>query len=255
MDTHRFALLGFGNVGQAFARLLLAKRDELLTQHDLRWQVVAIMTGHHGAAVNPDGIDLESALAMIDAGDSLDPLSTEPTPQNGVEFILSCNADVLFENTPVSYHDGQPAIEHISAALSTGMHAITANKGPVVHAYRELTRLAQAHGRKFLFESTVMDGAPVFSLWRETLPAAELHSIRPDKNPSGPPGTHIANSIDCANMLERKPRLRPVGTYIHNPHVLRKKRSKTNSSPGNLPASFMMRPVNNNHRIISLCYK
>ena len=178
MDTHRFALLGFGNVGQAFARLLLAKRDELLTQHDLRLQVVGIMTGHHGAAVNPDGIDLESALAMIDAGDSLDPLSMEPTPQNGVEFILSCTADVLFENTPVSYHDGQPATEHISAALSTGMHAITANKGPVVHAYRELTRLAQAHGRKFLFESTVMDGAPVFSLWRETLPAAELQSFR-----------------------------------------------------------------------------
>ncbi len=178
MDTHRIALLGFGNVGQAFARLLLAKRDELLTQYDLRWQVVGIMTGHHGAAVNPDGIDLESALAMIDAGDSLDPLSMEPTPQNGVEFILSCTADVLFENTPVSYHDGQPATEHISAALSTGMHAITANKGPVVHAYRELTRLAQAHGRKFLFESTVMDGAPVFSLWRETLPAAELQSFR-----------------------------------------------------------------------------
>jgi homoserine dehydrogenase len=178
MDTHKFALLGFGNVGQAFARLLLAKRDELLTQHDLRWQVVGIMTGHHGAAVNANGIDLEHALAMIDTGESLDPLSTEPIPQNGVEFVHACNANVLFENTPVSYHDGQPAIEHISTALSAGMHAITANKGPVVHAYRELTQLAQEHRRKFLFESTVMDGAPVFSLWREALPAAKLQSFR-----------------------------------------------------------------------------
>ena len=176
MDTHRIALLGFGNVGQAFARLLLAKRDKLLAQYDLRWQVVGIMTGRHGAAVNLNGIDLESALVMIDGGDSLNPLSTEPTPQNGLEFIHACNADVLFENTPVSYHDGQPAIEHISAALTAGMHAITANKGPVVHAYRELTNLVQ--GRKFLFESTVMDGAPVFSLWREALPAAELQSFR-----------------------------------------------------------------------------
>lgn len=178
MDTHRFALLGFGNVGQAFARLLMAKSDELLTQLDLNWQVVGIMTGHHGVAIHPTGINLESALAMIAAGDSLDPLSAEPAPQNGADFIRACNADVLFENTPVSYHDGQPAIEHISTALSAGMHAITANKGPVVHAYRELTKLAQAHKRKFFFESAVMDGAPVFSLWRETLPAAELQSFR-----------------------------------------------------------------------------
>lgn len=178
MGIHRFALLGFGNVGQAFARLLLAKSDELLTQHDLHWQVVGIMTGHHGAAINQNGIDLEHALAIIEAGESLKPLSTEPSPKNGVEFVQTCNADVLFENTAVNYHNGQPAIEHITAALSSGMYAITANKGPVVHAYRELTKLAQAHGRKFFFESAVMDGAPVFSLWREVLPAAELQSFR-----------------------------------------------------------------------------
>ena len=52
------------------------------------------------------------------------------------------------------------------------MHAITANKGPVVHGYRVLTDLARRHGRRFLFELAVMDGAPIFSLWREALPAA-----------------------------------------------------------------------------------
>jgi len=29
-----------------------------------------------------------------------------------------------------------------------------------------------------LFESAVMDGAPIFSLWREALPAARLTSFR-----------------------------------------------------------------------------
>ena len=178
MDTHRFSLLGFGNVGQAFARLLLAKREELQTQHELRWLITGIMTGHHGAAINPQGIHLESALQMIDAGESLDCLSLESTPQSGVEFVQACKADVLFENTPVSYHDGQPAIDHLSTALSAGMHAITANKGPVVHAHRELTKLAHAQGRKFFFESAVMDGAPIFSLWREALPSAKLQSFR-----------------------------------------------------------------------------
>ena len=55
---------------------------------------------------------------------------------------------------------GQPAIDHIRAALEHGAHAITANKGPIVHAYRELRDLAAAQGKRFLFESTVMDGVP-----------------------------------------------------------------------------------------------
>ena len=58
------------------------------------------------------------------------------------------------------------------------MHAITANKGAVVHGYRELSRLARDRHRRFLFESAVMDGAPLFSLWRETLPAARLSAFR-----------------------------------------------------------------------------
>jgi homoserine dehydrogenase len=62
-------------------------------------------------------------------------------------------------------------------ALELGMHAITANKGPVVHAYRTLTDLATSRGRKFYFESAVMDGAPIFSLFRAALPAARLKAF------------------------------------------------------------------------------
>jgi homoserine dehydrogenase len=58
------------------------------------------------------------------------------------------------------------------------MHAITANKGPVVHGYRELTALAKSKGRQFGFESTVLGGAPVFSVFREAFPLAELSSIK-----------------------------------------------------------------------------
>ena len=44
----------------------------------------------------------------------------------------------------------------------------------MVHAYAELQALAAANGARFLFESTVMDGAPIFSLFRGPLPAVEL---------------------------------------------------------------------------------
>jgi homoserine dehydrogenase len=72
--------------------------------------------------------------------------------------------------------DGQPAVDHIRAALEHGAHAITANKGPIVNAYRELRDLAAVRGKRFLFESTVMDGVPIFSLF-DQLPAVHLQGF------------------------------------------------------------------------------
>lgn len=178
MPHYKLALLGFGNVGQALARLLLQKQDSIRTRYDITFSVTGIATGRHGAAIDLRGIDLTRALQIVHQGERLDSLSTSPPPENAADFIRRCSADVLFENTPVNYENGQPAVEHLESALNLGMHAITANKGPVVHAYRQLTDLASSHGRKFFFESTVMDGAPVFSLFRGALPAAELRSIR-----------------------------------------------------------------------------
>ncbi len=48
----------------------------------------------------------------------------------------------------------------------------------MAHAYRELTDLAVSKRRRFLFESAVMDGVPIFSLFRETLPAIEVRGFR-----------------------------------------------------------------------------
>ena len=54
------------------------------------------------------------------------------------------------------------------------MHVVTANKGPIAHAYAELREQARRAGVQFRFESTVMDGAPVFSMVRDHLPGVEV---------------------------------------------------------------------------------
>jgi homoserine dehydrogenase len=177
MTHYNIALIGFGNVGQAFLRLLQQKKDLLLKEHALSFTVTAIATSRHGMAVNLQGIDPETALRLVSQGDSITTLSSKPVPADTLELINACNADVLFENTPVNYDSGQPALTHLRTALEVGMHAITANKGPVVHGFQELTSLAREHGRKFYFESAVMDGAPIFSLFRESLPALELKAF------------------------------------------------------------------------------
>jgi homoserine dehydrogenase len=178
MSHYKLALLGFGNVGRALAQLLMRKQNELKEKYDLTFSVTGIATGKHGLAVNPNGIDLTGALDLLEAGRALDLLSIKPPPADSFDFIKRSQADVLFENTPVNHTTGQPAIDHVRAALELGMHVATANKGTVVHGYRALTALAKSKGRKFFFESTVMDGAPIFSLFREAIPAAQLRQFK-----------------------------------------------------------------------------
>lgn len=168
MKQLSLALVGFGNVGQAFTRLLLQKRAQLLAEYDLDVQVTGIATARHGVVIAPGGLDLDQVLDLASSGQPLG------RPGDIFEFIEECPADALFENTPVNHQTGRPASDYLRAALARGMHAISANKGPVVHAYAELMALARQTGRRFLFESAVMDGAPIFSLFRGSLPAANL---------------------------------------------------------------------------------
>jgi homoserine dehydrogenase len=61
--------------------------------------------------------------------------------------------------------------------LKQGVHVVTANKGPVAHAYRKLQRLAEANECCFRFEGTVMDGAPVFNLVASALPGSRIQGF------------------------------------------------------------------------------
>ena len=92
-------------------------------------------------------------------------------------WLARAKPDVVFETTSLNPETGQPAIEYMRKSLTAGAHTITANKAPIVYAYNELNEIARAHGRRLMFEATVLDSAPVFSLFRETLPAAKVRGF------------------------------------------------------------------------------
>lgn len=174
MKTIPLCMIGFGNVGQAFARLLQRKKEILAKEKGIQLIITAINTGRHGVAINADGLDIEKALSLAEAGKDLGAINRLPELKTTEEVLCASHAHIMLENTPVNYQSGQPALDHIRLALKQGMHAITANKGPVLHGYRSLRQLAEQNGVRFLFESTVMDGAPIFSLFNKTLPTIEL---------------------------------------------------------------------------------
>lgn len=174
---YKLAFIGFGNVGRALAQLLIRKQSVLEKDYGITFSITGIATGRHGFAVNPNGLDIDKVFEIIEGGKSISPLSTFQV-QDSLAVIQHSQADVMFENSPVNHSTGQPAIDHCKAALNLGMHVSTANKGTVVHGYRELTTLAKSKNKKFYFESTVLGGSPVFSVFRETMPAADLMSFR-----------------------------------------------------------------------------
>jgi homoserine dehydrogenase len=177
MKEKTICLVGFGNVARAFARLIQRKENELKEKYDVALRVTAIATGRHGRAIDPQGIDLDQALKLASAGKKLDELSKVHAPKSMEEFIVESKADFLLENSPVNYETGEPALSHIRCALENNMHVASANKGPVVHGYHDLKRLAEAHDHKYYFESAVMDGAPIFSVFREATPASNLFAF------------------------------------------------------------------------------
>ena len=176
---YKLALIGFGNVARALARLLIRKQALLKNQYDVTFSFTGISTGKHGCAVNPDGLDIQKALALVESGKDIASLNNYQLPvTDSLSVIQHSSADFMFENSPVDYETGQPAIDHVRAALNAGMHVSTANKGTVVHAFQELTALAKSKNKKFMFESTVLGGTPIFSTFREAMPAADLISFK-----------------------------------------------------------------------------
>jgi homoserine dehydrogenase len=158
----RIALVGYGNVGRAFARLLEAKRSVY------PFRIVGIMK-KSGAAYDQRGLPVDPLF-----GPRLD-----GSPEVAIdEFLNRARPEVVIEISPLEPETGEPAISYIRGAFLRHRHVITANKGPIAHAYADLNLEAKRAGVEFRFESTVMDGAPVFNLTKNCLPGCRIHGFK-----------------------------------------------------------------------------
>jgi len=175
-STYNLCFVGFGNVGRALVRLLVDKREALRAQHGIEWRITGVASRRLGWLANAAGFDPDALLAM---DPSVPGGGLNATRASDVrEWLRQAQASALLEMSSLNRHTGQPAIDYLEAALEFGAHAISANKGPVVYALHELNALATKVGKRFLFESAVMDGTPIFNLFRHTLPVVSLRGFR-----------------------------------------------------------------------------
>jgi len=151
------ALIGYGNVAKAFARLVHKK------QSAYPFRIVGVHTRQHGTAYGTAGLGVEPEFG--------------PAAHSVEEFLDRTRPDVAIEATTLNPENGEPAMSHIRAAFQRHIHVITANKGPIAHGYALLCAEAGMAQAEFRFESTVMDGAPVFNMVRNNLPGVTIHGF------------------------------------------------------------------------------
>jgi len=173
----RALFLGFGNVGRQIGEIL-TDRPAWPGLADLDLSLVGIVTRSRGCLADPRGVDLPRALAELRAGGRFAPENPQAAGLDGLTAARNLDYDVLVEISTLNVEGrGHPAIDHVRAALERGRHAITANKGPVAWAHRELSDLAREKGVRFLKETTVMDAVPIFNLKEFCLRGCRIREV------------------------------------------------------------------------------
>ncbi|RLI34338.1 homoserine dehydrogenase [Candidatus Bathyarchaeota archaeon] len=174
----RIILVGFGTVGQSFVKLLSELQQTLQAEYGINPRVVAA-ADRGGVAVNVKGLNLERLLEVKRAEGTV-----AAYPEGGqrktsiVRMIEETPAEVLVEVTPTNIEDGEPGMSHIMAALRSGKHVVTANKGPMALAFQALMELAEYNGVVLRFSGCVGGGTPVIDFAGKCLLGDKITSIR-----------------------------------------------------------------------------
>ena len=142
-------------MGQALARLIAAQPSP-----GPGLQVVAV-ADRKGVARAPGGHDLEPLLTAKAAGLSI---ARERPSESLAEFVSDLDCDVVVDALPSNLDTGEPSRTIALAALRSGKHVVTANKGLLAQHGREVLAAARECGRSLRSGAAVGGGTPVLEL-------------------------------------------------------------------------------------------
>ena len=176
MKVWRIGLIGFGNVGQGFVKLLHRKRVFLERRYGFKFKLVAISDPVRGNAYSDDGLDLRRIIELVDSKGSIKEYGGY-VDFDSIELAKNFDLDIVVEVTPTNVKNGEPGLTHIRVALDSGKHVVTSNKGPIALAFWELMELAKRRGVYLGYEGTVMSGTPALDLGFSGLAGCEVTEV------------------------------------------------------------------------------
>jgi homoserine dehydrogenase len=172
---HKIGILGFGTVGQGITEILIEKQEELKKKYGFKFEIVAVADFKFGNVYNPKGLDLPLLLKEAKEGKKF---TKDVVDWDNEKLIRKSKTTVWCELSYTDLNTGGPAIGHVSAALKSGKHVVTSNKGPAALMYPKFKKMADKHDVKFLIEGTVVAGTPVINLTDGPLAGCKISKIR-----------------------------------------------------------------------------
>ncbi len=172
----RLVIIGFGVVGQSFAKLLLSRSADLYSQHGMKPRIVGCVD-NSGSAVAPGGLDLTRLLEAKKAKGTVGAYEKGSTKFDSLQVIEKMEAEVMLECTPTNLNDGEPATSHITSAMRSQKHVICINKGPLALAFPSLIELANYNGVMLRFSGTVGGGTPILEFAKRCLKGDRIISF------------------------------------------------------------------------------
>ncbi|CAB5129598.1 unannotated protein [freshwater metagenome] len=142
----RIGVLGCGNVGAAFVRLVEQQSSVIEQRTGVRLEIVSVAVRNMS---RDRDVQLGEGLLTRDAH----------------SVVADPNVDLVVE----MIGGIEPARELISSALAAGKPVVTANKELLANVGTELYAAADAAGVDLLFEAAVAGGVPVIRALRESL--------------------------------------------------------------------------------------
>lgn len=152
MERIGVGLLGYGTVGSGVGKLLreCAEDIRLATDREVYLRKVLELPGFSSP-------DLDPSLVVHDIREVVD----DPEIDVVVELIGGINA----------------AFDYQRAALQAGKHVVTANKQLIAQHGGELFEAAETTGAHLRFEASSAGAIPIIKVLRESLVAAQVHTI------------------------------------------------------------------------------
>jgi homoserine dehydrogenase len=177
MRPIRVALIGVGNVGQAFLQLMVGKVGLLAERYGVEL-VLTAAADSSGGVVDASGLAPEALLRHKQGSQGVAHFPGGQRFASALEVVAAAEADLLLDASPVNLKDGEPGLSCARTAISRGMGVVLANKAPLVLAYEELTTAAKAAGLGLAFSATVCGALPVVNIGRRDLVGCEIRGVR-----------------------------------------------------------------------------
>ncbi|HEX9901867.1 MAG TPA: homoserine dehydrogenase [Acidobacteriota bacterium] len=174
MSAASIVLLGFGQVGRAFLRLFLERRERLRERYDIELNLRAVLTSRGGLMTK--GALHDRALGEMKREEL--PGSAYWKPNLGLDDIWDkVERGILVECLSGDLETGQPALGYIRSALARGWQVAASSKGPLAVDMKGLRAMARRWGVHFKFSAATGAALPAADVVLMSLAGSEITAL------------------------------------------------------------------------------